>query len=182
MNNKMPISEYRKKARASLENQWGINAWLVFLSILFTSVIQNFFDGFSPFTEESMQQNLLSFLVDNLLLFAFNYALFYIALVVVRGGRPKSNLLFSVFQKKYFGSILVINLINSIINWLLNSLIFLPMFLISGVSAYTQLLFNSSTVPTDVMPGDFLDISFVLSTVGMIFVSALIMSIVGGLF
>ncbi len=29
MNNKMPISEYRKKARASLENQWGINAWLV---------------------------------------------------------------------------------------------------------------------------------------------------------
>ncbi len=102
----MPISEYRKKARASLENQWGMNPRLVFLSILFTSVIQNFFDGFSPFTEESMQQNLLSFLVNNLLLFAFNYALFYIALVVVRGGRRKSNLLFSVFQKKYFGSIL----------------------------------------------------------------------------
>ncbi len=68
-----------------------------------------FFDGFSPFTEESMQQNLLSFLVNNLLLFAFNYALFYIALVVVRGGRPKSNLLFSVFQKnilvRYLSSI-----------------------------------------------------------------------------
>ncbi len=129
-----------------------------------------------------MQQHLLSFLVDNLLLFAFNYALFYIALVVVRGGRPKSNLLFSVFQRKYFGSILGINLINSVINWLLNSLIFLPMFLISGVSTYMQLLFSSNAVPTGVMPEDFLDISFVLSMIGMIFVSALIMSIVGGLF
>ncbi|REB90751.1 hypothetical protein DV965_14015, partial [Staphylococcus pseudintermedius] len=117
-----------------------------------------------------------------LLLFAFNYALFYIALVVVRGGRPKSNLLFSVFQRKYFGSILGINLINSVINWLLNSLIFLPMFLISGVSTYMQLLFSSNAVPTGVMPEDFLDISFVLSMIGMIFVSALIMSIVGGLF
>ena len=48
-----------------------------------------------------MQQHLLSFLVDNLLLFAFNYALFYIALVVVRGGRPKSNLYFQ-FSKKVF--------------------------------------------------------------------------------
>ena len=36
--------------------------------------------------------------------------------------------------------------------------------------------------PTGVMPEDFLDISFVLSMIGMIFVSALIMSIVGGLF
>lgn len=99
MNNRIPISEYRKKARVSLENQWGINTWLVFLSIIFTSVIQNFFDGFSPFPEESMQQHLLSFLVDNLLLFAFNYALFYIALVVVRGGRPKSNLYFQ-FSKE----------------------------------------------------------------------------------
>lgn len=42
MNNRIPISEYRKKARVSLENQWGINTWLVFLSIIFTSVIQNF--------------------------------------------------------------------------------------------------------------------------------------------
>ena len=31
MNNRIPISEYRKKARVSLENQWGINTWLVFL-------------------------------------------------------------------------------------------------------------------------------------------------------
>ncbi|MBT1022786.1 hypothetical protein KJW59_20870, partial [Enterococcus faecium] len=75
-----------------------------------------------------------------------------------------------------------INLINSVINWLLNSLIFLPMFLISGVSTYMQLLFSSNAVPMGVMPEDFLDISFVLSMIGMIFVSALIMSIVGGLF
>lgn len=57
------------------------------------------FDGFSPFPEESMQQHLLSFLVDNLLLFAFNYALFYIALVVVRGGRPKVTFYFQ-FSKE----------------------------------------------------------------------------------
>ena len=180
MNNKMPISEYRKSASFFGESM-GNQCLACFLIHIVHERHTEFFDGFSPFTEESMQQNLLSFLVDNLLLFAFNYALFYIALVVVRGGRPKAIFYFQFF-KKYFGSILVINLINSIINWLLNSLIFLPMFLISGVSAYTQLLFNSSTVPTDVMPGDFLDISFVLSTVGMIFVSALIMSIVGGLF
>lgn len=53
MNNRIPISEYRKKARVSLENQWGINTWLVFLSIIFTSVIQNFFDGFSPFRKKA---------------------------------------------------------------------------------------------------------------------------------
>ncbi|EMW5613767.1 DUF975 family protein, partial [Enterococcus faecium] len=52
----------------------------------------------------------------------------------------------------------------------------------SGVSTYMQLLFSSNAVPTGVMPEDFLDISFVLSMIGMIFVSALIMSIVGGLF
>ena len=27
MNNRIPISEYRKKARVSLENQWGINIY-----------------------------------------------------------------------------------------------------------------------------------------------------------
>lgn len=100
MNNRIPISEYRKKARVSLENQWGINTWLVFLSIIFTSVIQNFFDGFSPFPEESMQQHLLSFLVDNLLLFAFNYALFYIALVVVRGGADQKVTFYFQFSKE----------------------------------------------------------------------------------
>ena len=57
MNNKMPISEYRKKARASLENQWGINAWLRFLIHIVHKRHTEFFDGFSPFYEESMQQN-----------------------------------------------------------------------------------------------------------------------------
>ena len=48
-----------------------------------------------------MQQHLLSFLVDNLLLFAFNYALFYIALVVVRVADQKVTFIFS-FPKKVF--------------------------------------------------------------------------------
>lgn len=34
------VSEYRKKARASLEGQWGINAWIIFLSVFIGLIIQ----------------------------------------------------------------------------------------------------------------------------------------------
>ena len=134
------------------------------------------------FFVDSTQQQIVSFLLENFLLFAFSYALYYIALVVVRGGRAKSNLLFAVFQKKYFGPILVINLINVVINWIINALVLLPGFLIGGVNTYTQLLFNSNTISTDVLSGNALDISYVLTTLLMTFVSLLLMSIVGGLF
>ena len=38
METKLSLSDYRKKARASLAQQWGINAWLVFLS-MFVAII-----------------------------------------------------------------------------------------------------------------------------------------------
>ncbi|EMF0616915.1 DUF975 family protein [Enterococcus hirae] len=180
METKLSLSDYRKKARASLAQQWGINAWLVFISMFVAGLIQMFFEGF--FFVDSTQQQIVSFLLENFLLFAFSYALYYIALVVVRGGRAKSNLLFAVFQKKYFGPILVINLINVVINWIINALVLLPGFLIGGVNTYTQLLFNSNTISTDVLSGNALDISYVLTTLLMTFVSLLLMSIVGGLF
>lgn len=180
MKDSLTISEYRKKARISLEHQWGMNAWLIFLSMFLVGLIQAFFEG--AFSINDSQHQILRFLLENLLLFAFSYALYYIALVVVRGGRAKSNLLFVVFQKEYFGPILVINLINVAINWLINALVLLPGLLVGGVSSYTKLLFNANSVAPSIVSGDLFDVSFVVLTVIMVFVSLVVMSIIGGLF
>lgn len=180
MKNRTSLSDYRKKARNSLAHQWGINAWLVFLSLFTAGLIQLFFERFFP--SGSNQQRIFHFLLENLLLFAFSYGLYYIALVVVRGGRAKSNLLFAVFQKEYFGPILVINLINVAINWVINALVLLPSFLINGINTYSQLLFSTSSTRINLLPDRAIDISFVLLTLLLSFLSLLLMSIVGGLF
>ncbi len=180
MKNSLTISEYRKKARISLEHQWGINAWLIFLSMFVVGLIQMFFG--SAFSVDDSQQQILQFLLENLLLFAFSYALYYIALVVVRGGRAKSDLLFVVFRKEYFGPILVINLINVIINWIINALVLLPGLLVGGVNSYITLLFQANTVSSSVASGDLFDVSFVVLTIVMLFISLVVMSIIGGLF
>lgn len=182
MENRVTISDYRKKARASLEHQWGMNAWLVFLSMLVVGAIQSVFDGASPFSSESSQGSILAFLVEHLLLFAFTYALFYIALVVVRGGKAQTGQLLAVFQQKYFGSILVINLISTFVTWAINSLILLPIFFIGGINTYTQLLFNSNMIPANIADSEVLNIGFVLLMLAVAFLSLLITSIVGGLF
>ncbi|MGX7173888.1 DUF975 family protein [Enterococcus ratti] len=180
MEKQLSISDYRKKARVSLAQQWGINAWLVFLSLFLTGLLQMFFE--KSFSLGDLQQQVSNFLLENILLFAFSYGLYYIALVVVRGERAKSNLLFAVFQKEYYGSILVINLINRVMNWVVHALVLLPGFLIGGVNTYTQLLFRQNSVSTSFLSEHVLDISFVLTTTLMTFGSLLLMSIIGGLF
>ena len=123
MKDSLTISEYRKKARISLEHQWGMNAWLIFLSMFLVGLIQAFFEG--AFSINDSQHQILRFLLENLLLFAFSYALYYIALVV---------------------------------------------------------LFNANSVAPSIVSGDLFDVSFVLLTVIMVFVSLVVMSIIGGLF
>ncbi|OQO71012.1 hypothetical protein BH747_03150 [Enterococcus villorum] len=180
MKNRLSLSDYRKKARASLAQQWGINAWLVFLSMFIIGIIQMIFEPF--FSSGSTQQQIFSFFLENFLLFAFSYSLYYIALVVVRGGRANQRLLFSVFQKEYFGPILIINLINVAINWLINALVLLPGFLVGGVNTYSKLLFSTSSGSVNFLSENALDIGFILTTLFMTFISLLIMSIIGGLF
>ncbi len=54
--------------------------------------------------------------------------------------------------------------------------------LVGGVSSYTKLLFNANSVAPSIVSGDLFDVSFVLLTVIMVFVSLVVMSIIGGLF
>ncbi|MBF8807654.1 MAG: DUF975 family protein [Enterococcus lacertideformus] len=180
MEKQLSISEYRKKAKVSLAQQWGVNAWLVFLSIFTAGLIQLFFERLFP--ANSDQQRIVSFFLENFFLFSFSYVLYYIALVVVRGGRAKTPFLFAVFKKEYFGAILAIHLLNVLVNWLLNALVLLPGFLIGGVNTYIQLLFNTSSTGESLLSGSVLDISFIFITLLMTFISLLLMSIIGGLF
>ncbi|MBO0461082.1 MULTISPECIES: DUF975 family protein [Enterococcus] len=177
---KIKVSEYRKKARASLEGQWGINAWIIFLSIVIGIVLQEIFGGFFP--TGSTQSNIFNFLLQHVLVFAFTYGVYYISLVVVRGGQAKPNLLFAVFQKEYFVPILLINLFNAVVNWLINGIIFLPGFLIGGFNTYVDLLFNGNTAPQQIMPDYTIDLSFAVLTTLLFFVSLFAMTVVMGLF
>ncbi|PQF25124.1 DUF975 family protein [Enterococcus mundtii] len=174
------VSEYRKKARASLEGQWGINAWIIFLSVFIGLIIQQLFVGIFP--TDSTQANILDFLIQHVLIFAFTYGVYYISLVVVRGGRAKSNLLFAVFQKEYFVPILLINLLNTVFNWLINGIILLPSFLIGGFNTYINLLFNGNASPQGIMNDFTIDLSFAVFTTLLFFVSLFVMTIVAGLF
>ncbi|MGM9902931.1 hypothetical protein A5844_002395 [Enterococcus sp. 10A9_DIV0425] len=177
---KVTISDYRKKARVSLEGQWGINAWVIFLSLFVSAIIQQFFDG--AFQNNSTQTTIFNFILENFLLFAFTYALYYIALVIVRGGRAKTNLLFTIFQKEYFGPVLIIHLLNTIVNWAVNALVLLPGIMIGGINTYTQLLFNPNVIPQVMGVSSVADIGFILLTFLMMIVSMFVTTVVAGLF
>lgn len=164
MNKTVSISDYRAQARTALKEQWGINAGLIFLAGLISGIIEMIFGNMTSFAPDSTQENILNFLLDNFLLFAFTYSLVYIALFVMRGGKAKMNLLLVVFQKEYFVPLLLIHLLNTVVNWLINSLVFLPAILMSGVRSYASLILNSSgTVAVSVSEGGFLDFGVILA-------------------
>ncbi|MDA3973389.1 DUF975 family protein [Enterococcus thailandicus] len=183
MNKTVNISDYRAQARTALKEQWGINAGLIFLAGLISGIIEMIFGNITSFAPDSTQENILNFLLDNFLLFAFTYSLVYIALFVMRGGKAKMNLLLVVFQKEYFVPLLLIHLLNTVVNWLINSLVFLPAILMSGVRSYASLILNSSgTVAVSVSEGGFLDFGVIFGMLLLLFISVILMNIVGGLF
>jgi uncharacterized membrane protein len=144
---KIPISEYKRLARKALEGQWLINGGILILVAILTSVITNILNNFSGFPLGSFQQSLLDLLVTIVLLFAFSYGTFYISLFVIRGGRANFQLIYSVFQSKYYFPLLLINLIETVVQFILTAIFLLPVFLIAGVSVYVTFLLGSSRTP-----------------------------------
>lgn len=122
---KLMVSDYRKIAKERLKGQWGINAGFIFLSSLLgmaigqvTSVVNN-----------GSVKSVMSFLISTFVLFAFSYAIYYVGLFVVRGGRADLAQLFVVFQGRYYLPILIINIIYLIVQYVLGFVIFIPLIL-----------------------------------------------------
>ena len=94
----MRLSDYRQLAKKRLNNQWGINVGLIVIIGLLTGAI----GGVSSVSSNENIQLGITFLLNIFVLFAFSFALYYISLYVVRGGRAQLGQIFVVFQKGYF--------------------------------------------------------------------------------
>ena len=144
---KLPISEYKRLARNALEGQWLINGGILILVAILSGLISSVITNFSGFPKESIQQSLLDVLISLILLFAFTYGTFYISLFVIRGGKAQPRLIYSVFQSKYYFPLLLINLLETIIQFVISAIFLLPVFLIGGVSIYASILLGSNSTP-----------------------------------
>ncbi|MGG5371564.1 DUF975 family protein [Enterococcus sp. AZ196] len=132
----MSLSEYRQKAKDQLNGQWGINVGLIVIVGLLTGAISNV----STMTNNPNLQLGISFLLSILVLFAFSYALYYISLYVVRGGRAELGQIFVVFQQGYYVPLLLINIIAQVVQYVLAAIFFIPLLLQAGSSVYISLI------------------------------------------
>ncbi|KAF1301303.1 MULTISPECIES: DUF975 family protein [Enterococcus] len=137
--------ELRKQARERLAGQWGMNVLIVFLSIFASGIVQNIFSGITNFKAESTQATVLDFLVSNLVLFAFTYATYFVALYVVRGGKAEAGQIFVIFNKKYYVPMMIINFLNSVAGYLVGLIVFLPLLVMFGASVYAALVVSNGT-------------------------------------
>lgn len=180
---KVSNAQHRQIARKALENQWGRMAGFTFLSLLLSSLLGGIVSSVANFPPDSMQETILSTILSVFLFFAFTYALYYMALYVLRGGRAQANMLFVVFQGGYYVPMLIINLLNSIVNYALNLLVNLPILLTVGVSAYLAVTFGSNTANVqEVITSGIIDMSFVILTIVLLLVSAVLSMIISGYF
>lgn len=180
---KVSLSTYRARARESLKNQWGINAWIVFLSIFISAVIESIFGSVSNFSEGSVSQQVLTFVLNTFVLFGFTYALYYIGLFVLRGGKARPGMLMTIFQKEYYLPMLLLNLLNTIVNWLIGAVVFIPLLLSSGLTSYVELVINNgASVTTAQSSVQSIDVTFIILVLITTILSFLLMTIVGGLF
>jgi uncharacterized membrane protein len=132
----MSLSNYRQLAKDRLSGQWGINVGLVVIVGILTGAISSVT---SNFNNEGIQFT-LSFLLSIFVLFAFSYALYYISLYVVRGGRAELGQIFVVFQKGYYVPLLLINIIAQVVQYALAAVFFVPLLLQAGGSVYLSLI------------------------------------------
>ena len=91
---KMRISDYKRIAKESLKGQWGVNAGFIFLSSLLGMAIGQVTGIFNS----GAMQTILTFLISTFVLFAFSYAIYYVGLFVVRGGRTDIGQLLRYFK------------------------------------------------------------------------------------
>ncbi len=132
----MRLSEYRQLAKDRLNGQWGINVGLVVIVGLLSGAISSV----STIANNENIQLGISFLLGIFVLFAFSYALYYISLYVVRGGRAELGQIFVVFQQGYYVPLLLINIVAQIVQYALAALFFIPLLLQAGGSVYFSLI------------------------------------------
>ncbi|MDT2603267.1 DUF975 family protein [Enterococcus dongliensis] len=132
----MRLSDYRQLAKKRLNNQWGINVGLIVIIGLLTGAIGG---GSSVSSNENIQLG-ITFLLNIFVLFAFSFALYYISLYVVRGGRAQLGQIFVVFQKGYYVPLMLINILAQVVQYVLAALFFLPLLLQAGSSVYLSLV------------------------------------------
>ncbi|MGM0167494.1 hypothetical protein IGI39_002478 [Enterococcus sp. AZ135] len=141
----MSLSEYRQRAKDRLKDQWGINVGLILIVGLLTGAISNV----STMTNNTNLQLGISFLLSILVLFAFSYALYYISLYVVRGGRAELGQIFVVFQQGYYVPLLLINIIAQVVQYVLAAIFFIPLLLRAGSSVYFSLISSGGVTSMD---------------------------------
>ena len=139
----MTNKEHRTRARQALENQWGRNAGITFLSILITGIIGGIFESVADFPQGSIQDNILNFLIATFLTFAFTAAMYYIALYVLRGGKAEPGMLFIAFQGKYYLPLLLINVARQVVGYLFGLLVYLPFLITAGTGFYFAMVFGN---------------------------------------
>jgi len=132
----MRLSNYRQIAKDRLNGQWGINVGLVLIIGILTGAI----GGVSSVSNNESLQLGISLLLSTFVLFAFSYAIYYISLYVVRGGRAELGQIFVVFQKGYYVPLLLINILAQIVQYVLAAIFFIPMLLRAGSSVYFSLI------------------------------------------
>lgn len=132
----MRLSNYRQIAKDRLNGQWGINVGLILIIGILTGAI----GGVSSVSNNESLQLGISLLLSTFFLFAFSYAIYYISLYVVRGGRAELGQIFVVFQKGYYVPLLLINILAQIVQYVLAAIFFIPMLLRAGSSVYFSLI------------------------------------------
>ncbi|WP_407856571.1 DUF975 family protein [Enterococcus hailinensis] len=132
----MRLSNYRQIAKDRLNGQWGINVGLILIIGILTGAI----GGVSSVSNNESLQLGISLLLSTFVLFAFSYAIYYISLYVVRGGRAELGQIFVVFQKGYYVPLLLINILAQIVQYVLAAIFFIPMLLRAGSSVYFSLI------------------------------------------
>ncbi|MGG5330694.1 DUF975 family protein [Enterococcus sp. AZ163] len=174
---KLMVSDYRKIAKERLKGQWGINAGFIFLSSLLgmaigqvTSVVNN-----------GSVKSVMSFLISTFVLFAFSYAIYYVGLFVVRGGRADLAQLFVVFQGRYYLPILIINIIYLIVQYVLGFVIFIPLILQGGLAFYFSFVVGAGSIDYFSL-GQLASAGFVLLFLITLILFLFVTSIIGGLF
>ncbi|GCF92880.1 hypothetical protein NRIC_07710 [Enterococcus florum] len=173
----MRIGEYKEIAKERLRGQWGINVGMIFLNSLLVMAIGRV----SEMLNQGFVQGVIALLLNVFIIFAFGFAMYYVALFVVRGGRADIGQLFVVFQQKYYVPMLVINIVSTIVQYLVGLVIFIPVILQGGLAVYFAFVIGSGANSAQLLP--------LLGTAGfaLLFLATfaiflLVTSIISGLF
>lgn len=146
MKSQISNSQHRENARAALNNQWGTMALITLLSAvigsIISSVVKSIIGTTAGYSSTSASGNVINFLLENFIFFAITYGTYYCALQVIRGEKVKVGMLMTVFQTKYYLPLLIINLIQYVVNFLIGLIFLLPILFTSGIGIYFSLMFN----------------------------------------